>query len=207
MAGGDEKACKGEGIAFSKDEIRERILGIRRRLLRMEIEEKSRRIKEKLFGTHEFKGAEVILFYVSHDNEVSTEGMIKDSLKFWKKVAVPVTIKEEGKILLFELRDYERELERGAFGILEPKASLRREISPEEIELAIIPGVVFDLRGYRVGYGGGYYDRFLPNVKRSFLIGLAFEEQIVEVIPDEAHDIRVDKVITEERIIETKLSL
>jgi 5-formyltetrahydrofolate cyclo-ligase len=89
----------------------------------------------------------------------------------------------------------------GAYTILEPRQECVNEVSPESIDLIIIPGVAFDGQGNRIGHGMGYYDRLLQKKIRTHCLGLAFEFQIVESIPTEIHDVKIKKIITEERII------
>jgi 5-formyltetrahydrofolate cyclo-ligase len=110
---------------------------------------------------------------------------------------------QEKRLLLSEIRDFPGELSQGSFGILEPKAEFIRPVSPEELEIVVVPGVAFDYEGTRIGYGGGFYDRFLKEVKDATIIGLAYECQILPKLPRKDHDVRVDKIITPKCIIET----
>ena len=94
------------------------------------------------------------------------------------------------------------DLKISSYGILEPKKDKIKNISSDKIDLIIVPGVAFDLKGNRMGHGKGYYDRFL-NLVKSTSIGLAFEFQIIENIPVESHDKPIDMIITEKRIIKS----
>ncbi|MBU0568256.1 5-formyltetrahydrofolate cyclo-ligase [bacterium] len=160
-------------------------------------EEKSKKIKERLFSLPEFKKAKTILFYLSTPNEVGTLEMIKEAFKEGKEIAVPVV--RGRNLVISKLLDLAK-VKRGAFGILEPEEE--RPLSPREIELAIIPGVAFDETCARLGQGKGYYDRFLAEIKGKLpLIGLCFEAQVsAKKLPREDHDLLLDKVITEKRI-------
>jgi len=174
---------------MNKDEIRKRILKIRDSLSPSLVLLKSKKIKEILFELKEFKCAENILFYYSFRSEVRTDIMIKDCKK---RVFLP---KVKGKELeILEIKSL-NDLKPGYCGILEPTSE--NPVSPDEIDLVIVPGVCFDKRGFRIGYGSGYYDRLLPllNCKK---IGIAFSLQIVDKIPNTINDIRVDKIITED---------
>lgn len=166
-----------------------------------ETREKSLLIKERLFGERDFNEAGVVLFYVNKGSEVQTQVMIEEALAAGKRVVVPVTLKEEG-IQVCEIKSLD-ELVPGSFGVPEPDKKYRRFVSPEIIDLAIIPGVAFDLSGFRLGYGGGYFDRFLSRIKTS-TIGLSFEVQIRESLPRERKDIPVDKIITERQVLVCK---
>ena len=143
------------------------------------------------------------MFYVATKTEVQTENMIKKSLAMGKKVFIPIMINASNDLDASWLIDFDKELRENSQGILEPKEEYRRVFSPEKIDLIILPGVAFDFMGNRIGRGKGYYDRFLKKVRSSaFKIALAYEIQIVENISVDVHDIPVNKIITENRIIE-----
>ena len=186
-----------------KGKIRKEINGMRDNTPDSELNERSERIKENLFRASEFVNAKTILFYVSTRSEVRTEQMIKDSLKLGKKVAVPSTDLEKHMLCSFELKDFEKELAPGAFGIPEPKKGVCNEIPIEEIDLITIPGTAFDRKGDRIGYGKGFYDKLLSSMKDVTTIGLAYDFQIVPQIPEEEHDVKVDMIVTENEIIKT----
>ena len=183
-----------------KKELRSSILEKRRCLPGEQVLEKSRRIKQRLFTLDEFKDTVTILFYVSYDNEVSTHEMIKESLALGKHVVVPKVNKKDHTLCLSLLSKWD-DLESCAYDILEPKPDCIKEVPVESIDVMIVPGVVFDTQGNRIGHGMGYYDRLLQKNVKSHVIGLAFECQLVERIPVEKHDVCVEKIITEERII------
>ncbi|MEW6096269.1 MAG: 5-formyltetrahydrofolate cyclo-ligase [bacterium] len=183
-----------------KTDLRKAISEKRNLLTTQEITSKSLKIKERLFNLEEFKKASIISFYISFRSEVQTHEMIKEALRLDKRVAVPI-VESEKVLSLSEIKDFDNELKIGKFGILEPKLECRRKINLEEVELVIVPGVVFDERGNRIGYGGGYYDNLLNKMKGIPFIGLAYELQIVNHIPVEDGDIPVHKIITEKRII------
>lgn len=165
-------------------------------------------IEKKLFNLREFKEAKSILFYVSFRSEVNTRNCLEDVIAMKKRLILPRVDTRHRILRLFEVKDLS-ELSPGYMGILEPPIKEDREVSLKDIDLVIIPGTGFDLNGYRLGYGGGYYDRLLSYESRQLArldkhiptIALAFEEQIGEKIPAEPHDIKVDKIITEKRII------
>ena len=180
--------------------LRKELIEKRKSLSKKDVIEKSNKIKNQLFELTEFIQAYTILFYVSYDNEVHTHQMIKDSLILVKNVIVPISKKDDRSLILSKLERWE-DLESGSYGILEPRAEKIKEISIDEINLIIVPGVGFDKGGHRIGHGKGYYDNLLNKSNNALHIGLAFEIQIVKKIPIEQHDIPVDKIITEDRII------
>jgi len=185
-----------------KNKVRKNLLLLRKNLSKADVLEKSDKIKNRLFRLKEFKQASNILFYVSYGSEVCTHEMIKEALSKNKGVFVPVTNKKNKTLILSKLEKWD-ELCIGAYNILEPKKEMIKEISFDEIDLIIIPGIVFDLKGNRIGHGKGFYDRLLKNTKVS-IIALAFEFQIIGKIPVDKHDKPVDIIITEKRIIYCK---
>ena len=182
-------------VVESKDAIRKRLLRLRRTIDEEERLKLSEKIKKKLFDLPEYRGAEVIMFYMAHDKEVETREMIAESLGS-KKVLLPKVDIKEGKIIPVEIKNLD-DVEKGAFGIYEPRG---KEEYSGKIDMVIVPGIAFDLRGYRIGYGKGFYDRFLKDVS-SLKVGLAFDFQVVGRIIEDVNDVPVDIVITERRII------
>lgn len=188
---------------MGKRRIREEILSRRDKEPEDLRGKKSRRIKKRLFSLKEFKEAHTILFYYSKGSEVKTKEMMEEALRKGKRVLLPRVRRRE--IYLGEIKDLEKDVEKGSFGILEPKEASKKA-TPKGIDLVILPGIAFDLKGRRVGYGLGYYDRFLRKIpKRIPLIGLAYNFQVVKNISGKKHDRRVSKVITETRIIDANL--
>ena len=118
-----------------------------------------------------------------------------------KTVIVPYVEGNNPILQLSELKDFNW-LEPKTFGIMEPKELYIREFSYKKLDLVIIPGIVLDKKGHRIGYGHGYYDRFLKTLNKDVKkIGLAFELQVVDEIPEEEHDVPVDIVVTEKRVL------
>ncbi|KPU26707.1 5-formyltetrahydrofolate cyclo-ligase [Caloranaerobacter sp. TR13] len=187
---------------MDKNELRKKILNKRKELSNKDIVNLSNKIIDLLINTTLYKNANYIMAYIDFRNEVKTEKLIKKSLEIGKKIIIPISLTESKELLLSELKDYDNELTTGAYGILEPKKEFIRKVSPQILDLIIVPGVVFDKRGYRIGYGGGYYDKFLLNISKSVpKVALAFDFQIVEKINQEKHDIPVDYIITEKSIV------
>jgi len=156
-------------------------------------------IMDRFLRLPSFDSARCVLLYASKGGEVHTNGIIRSALSLGKKVALPVTMKEEHVLELYEIKSVE-ELSEGTFGIMEPARNPERRVQPEEVEIVVVPGVSFDRRGHRLGYGMGYYDSLLKKVK-GCKIGLAYDMQIVEHVPDEPHDVAVDMVVTQSEII------
>ncbi len=184
-----------------KKELRTIFLQKRSELSPSKIEEKSLQIAENLKQVPEFLGAKSVISFLSFQSEVRTEPIIRALMQKGVKVAVPICVPKERELLLSELQDFDQDLEEGFYCIPEPKAHKRRIIDPQEVEVALVPGVVFTPAGWRLGYGGGYYDKFLAKNPHVFKIALAFELQLHHEVPVESHDISVDCVVTEERVI------
>jgi len=194
-----------------KRKIRQEFLKKRNNLSRDEIKSKSEKIEKELFSLPEFQRAKTVMFYVSFRSEVETEKMTRNALKLKKKIVIPVVHGE--KIVVSEIKNLKKELTKGSFGIKEPKKEFRRRVNQKEIDLVVVPGVVFDKRGGRLGYGRGYYDRFLRSKsirsrmsrsRQCALIGLAFDLQIARKIPLVKRDMKVDKIVTESGIVDCK---
>mgnify|MGYP001353627139 FL=1 len=185
-----------------KQTLKSEIFEKRKALSKEEIKEKSNKIKEKLFSLPEFKDAKNILFYVSFNDEVDTHEIIKELLANKEKnIIVPYVVKNNPILQLSEIKNF-NELEPKTWGILEPKDEFIRKFDIENVDLVIIPGIVFDQNGHRIGYGYGYYDRFLKKLDKNVVkIGFGFEFQIVDKIPEEKHDVPVDIMVTEKRVI------
>ncbi|MBD5469948.1 MAG: 5-formyltetrahydrofolate cyclo-ligase [Lachnospiraceae bacterium] len=185
----------------SKAEIRKRILEVRRSLTVDEVEVKSEAILQNVLKTPEYIEADNILLYADHHNEVITRGIFEDALMRKKRVYFPKSDSFTNTMVFYRTTSA-AQLEKGFMGILEPKENiqLRYRFCANEDTLVILPGVAFDTAGFRIGYGKGYYDKFLSSKRQLSTMALAFACQIVEELPREAHDIKMDKIVTEEII-------
>jgi len=179
-----------------KKKIRKEIL---EKLHNIDKEEKKKRVKvlkEKLFSLAEFKKAKCVMFYVSKHYEIDTHEMIDESIAMGKKVVVPITLKEEKTLGLSELRDREKELIKGYYGIHQPHEKHIKPVRLEEVDVMVIPGIAFDKYGHRLGHGGGYFDRFLHRAPVNLVtVGLAFDFQIINELPRYDTDIPVHKIL------------
>lgn len=192
-------------IEKQKSSLRKRILALRRAQSSRHIEKKSDNIKRELFTFSTFDEAKTILFYLAVKDEVQTEKMIEESLRKDKRVVVPFIDWQRKEILPSEIKDLAKDIKIGILKIPQPKKNFYSPFSPASIDLVIIPGVVFDRKGNRLGFGGGFYDRFLGKLSDiTKLVGLAFELQLVDNVPSQSHDVAVDYLITEEGIIDCK---
>lgn len=185
----------------TKAEIRKRILEVRKGLTDDEVMSKSEAIVQKVIKTPEYEEADNILLYADYCREVMTRGIFDDAILRKKRVYFPRADKLTNTMEFYQIVSV-RQLERGYMDILEPKEDIRfcYKFRPKEDTLAILPGVAFDIAGYRIGYGKGFYDRYLVNKRQLSTMALAYACQIVDEIPRDEHDIRMDKIVTEEII-------
>ena len=180
----------------TKKQIRKELLRKLNSQAREKALKKSSIIKEKLFSLPEFKKSKFVMLYASKSNEVNTKTIIDEALKMGKRVVLPRCTSQKG-IVPKEIRNTHTDLEKGIYGIRQPR-ECQRSLQPRKINLIVVPGVAFDKQNRRLGRGKGYYDRFLKKLPRNKIsIGLAFDFQIVENLPEDSHDIPVSKVITD----------
>jgi 5-formyltetrahydrofolate cyclo-ligase len=161
-------------------------------------------ITEQVLKIDCFQKAATVFVYVDFRSEVQTRSLIQKMLILGKKVIVPVTLLQERDLLPIQITNMDNDLAPGYASILEPIEGIRRTncVLPGSIDLIFLPGSVFDERGGRMGYGGGFYDRFVSQkAPQAHRIGLCYELQVVEEAPLQDHDERMDMIVTEKRII------
>ena len=184
-----------------KTAIRKSILKIRDQIPLDIRDQKNLRIRETLLSLPEFLSAKTILFYASFRSEVETHSLIREALAMGKRLVLPKVDAENHALILYEIKDV-HELSPGYMSIPEPDLPDERRAVIADMDLAIIPGAAFDLRGNRLGYGAGYYDGLLSQrTKKILIIALAFEDQLVDAIPAEKHDVKVAVIVTDKRVI------
>ena len=189
-------------LTARKKQIRREMRRLRDSLSADDIHSKSSAIECKLWQLIDEREAESIMFYIDFGSEVRTQNCITKAIDHGKTVIVPVCSADERRELLpSRLLDLQREVEESTFGIPEPKPEFRRPFPPEKIDLVVVPGLAFDEKGYRIGYGGGYYDRFLTRCPQALHVGLAYEMQMIECAFLWKSDIPVHKIITEDKVI------
>lgn len=184
--------------------LRKQLLQERKALSPDVVTGKSKLIMAQALTMKEYLQAETVMTYLDFRNEVQTGALAEHSLAAGKRVVIPVTDIKRHLLLPSRLTNYPGDLQPGHWGILEPKPDCLRPVEPTEIDLIFVPGVAFDLNGYRLGYGGGYYDRFLTRTgPHAVFVGLAFEMQVRQQVYPEAHDVPVHYLITEKRLLRT----
>ena len=182
---------------ITKKDLRLRILTLLRNQKEEERLEKSRAVQAKLFEMAEFKKFKTIFFYMPFDGEVDTLNMIKLAKKLGKKIGLPRILRRGKKFLPVFVESF-GQLEKGPYGIQQPKAAEDNIMDLRNIDMVVVPGLAFDKKNYRLGRGEGYYDRFLkllPSVIPT--VGLAFDFQRINTLPQKAeHDMPVSYVLS-----------
>ena len=188
---------------MNKKDLRRVSLALRRALTLDEVTVRSATILQRARDLSEFANAHTLLCYVSSkDNEVDTIPLIREALA--RGVVVLVPIARQGGVMEWSHLYALEELVPSRFGILEPAPETCRIVSPPQDAVVIVPGIVFTPTGHRVGYGGGYYDRFLATHPGPS-IALAFEVQIIDSLNIEPHDTPVDFLITESQVFRCRV--
>lgn len=183
---------------MNKKELRAQLLDTRKNISEADRHKKSKIIIDKLMSTVEYKNANTIMAFASFGTEVDTHDFIKTALASGKRIILPISIKEDRSLFLQEIKSFD-ELKKGTYGILEPE--MKENFDRSKLDLVIVPGVAFDHRGYRMGYGGGYYDRFLSSLdKRTKIVAINFEELYVYRVIISRFDMKVPVLITDRKI-------
>lgn len=176
-----------------KNTLRQKYVKIRDAIEESEREAQNEIIMRRLTTMSEYVDAETVCVYASLASEVDTDRLIEKMLSDRKKVALPICNKKNRTMKMCLIKNIS-ELLPGAYGIREP-AEECAEIGKNEIDLIVVPGLCFDLSGNRIGYGGGYYDRYLADFGGTS-VGIAYNECIVAEIPSDKYDCRVNMVIS-----------
>ena len=161
----------------------------------------SRRIVEAVFARAAFRGARSVMAYASFGSEVDTTLLCETVLREGKVLLLPRVDKARDAIRVYEVRDLAGDLEANRWGIREPRAEVCPEVAAAELDFVFVPGVAFDARGGRLGYGKAYYDRLLAASTQAggspTLVAGAFAVQVVDEVPMEPHDVRIPLIVTE----------
>lgn len=184
-----------------KKEVRRQVLERRDALPAEVIAQKSAAIWNRLAGLPEFIAARRVMFFVTFGSEVLTDPMIRTARAQGKEVAVPKTVPKEKRLIPSLLLDLEEDLAVGHYGVREPMPAALRPVDPATLDLVIVPGVAFTEKGQRLGYGAGFYDRFLLLAPQARRVAIAFDLQVVPWLPVGEHDLPVHTIVTETRVI------
>lgn len=179
--------------------LRKKMRTRRKSLTDFERQNFSSEIIKKFLAQEVYQNSKIVMAYVSMSEEVQLHEIFIDAFARKKILAIPLII-GKSEMAAVEVPNFDA-LEVGDFGILTVRADLRKIIEPEKINCVIVPGAAFDLNFNRLGLGGGYYDKFLIRAVNSKKVALAYDFQIVDAVPIEPHDFKVDMIITEKRIL------
>ncbi|MGE5379690.1 MAG: 5-formyltetrahydrofolate cyclo-ligase [Methylocystaceae bacterium] len=180
-----------------KKEIRQQVVNTRQALTTQEIKEKSERIANHFEQVPALTSARTVMGYAPFRNEVDIFPWLIKKYEQGVTILLPRTVAATGDLEAVPFVPGQQML-KNKLGVSEPLGS---EVEPRLIEAVIVPGVVFDRRGYRLGYGKGFYDRFLPRLRKgAFACGVAFELQMVDEVPHEEHDYRLSCLVTEQGV-------
>lgn len=192
-------------MSILKKLLRDKILTIRESMNTNEVKQKSRLIYERLIGTEEYYKSINIFTYLNFKNEVKTNYIIDNGIKSSKNIYIPLCNTVIKELIICKMDSWES-LTLSSFGILEPKPDSIKIGNRKFIDLAIVPGIVFDRKGNRVGYGAGYYDKFFASLKNDITkIGICYSFQLVDSIIPSSYDIPMDYIITEEETVNCKM--
>lgn len=182
-------------IANEKKLLRKEMKALRKSIPQNEKESLDRRIQENLFSSEFYRNVQLILTFISVGDEPDTRNILRRAWKEGKLTAVPRCLPDH-KMSFFIIESFD-DCTEGAYGIPEPKSYCKEAEFHSGNILCLVPGLAFDRKGARLGYGGGYYDRFLSRYPGILKMGLCAERFIVNNVPEEETDIKLDGLITE----------
>ncbi len=201
-----------ESVSDQKAALRRRLKQLRAELAPEERRKAGESCARQLWQLPELSGCSILLSYISHGAELPTDGIISEALRRGMRVAVP-RVTGQGTMDFYEIRSLSG-CRPGAFGILEPPHDPGRLVLPgkprkqepsgEETAVALLPGLAFTADGMRLGYGGGYYDRYFMQYPDVYRIGLTYRFALLDRLVCEPHDVRADKVLAPYFLEQTK---
>jgi 5-formyltetrahydrofolate cyclo-ligase len=183
----------------TKPSLRRRILGRRDAMDPCSRTDLSRAIVRDIVETSVYRRSDTVMAYASFGSEVQTDEFMRHVLHQGKVLLLPRVNCQKGLVDIYRVRDPVRDLLAGTWGILEPRPDRCVRVDPHAIDFVLVPGLAFDARGGRLGYGGGFYDKLLAHGLSpcAWLVAGAFKSQMVEKVPVDGHDMPMDVVVTE----------
>jgi 5-formyltetrahydrofolate cyclo-ligase len=183
----------------TKPSLRRRILGRRDAMDPCSRTALSRAIVRDIIETSVYRRSDTIMAYASFGSELQTDEFMRHVLHQGKVLLLPRVNLQKGSLDLYRVRDPVRDLRVGTWGIREPRPDRCVRVDPHAIDFVLVPGLAFDARGGRLGYGGGFYDKLLAHGLSpcAWLVAGAFKSQMVEKVPVDGHDVPMDVVVTE----------
>ena len=188
-----------------KEELRKKYLQERSEIPQNKISSWSQKINKQFLKLPQLETAKKVMAYASMRKEIETFDLMEELLDQGYLLYLPYTIKDQIDLGTAQINDLDSELKEGVYGVQEPVARIRGEEVPEDLDVIVVPGACFTPEGYRIGYGGGYYDSFLSkHADGALKVGFCYDRFIVDSIPVEDHDVPVDLIITEKEVIRIK---
>jgi len=188
-----------------KEELRKKYLKERSEIPQNKISSWSQKINKQFLNLPQLETAKKVMAYASMRKEIETFDLMEELLDQGYLLYLPYTRKDKIDLGTAQINDLDSDLKEGVYGVQEPVARIRGEEIPEDLDLIIVPGACFTPEGYRIGYGGGYYDSFLTKHANGALkVGFCYDRFIVDSIPVEEHDVPVDLIVTEKEVIRIK---
>ncbi|MGN1318761.1 MAG: 5-formyltetrahydrofolate cyclo-ligase [Lachnospirales bacterium] len=185
-----------------KKELRKKYKALRDKYNSME---KSEIVANKFLSSSYYKDCKSVFTFLSFGSEIDTYKIVKKALEDEKMVALPYMTGKPHEMVFIKINSL-YELKKNKIGILEPYYNEENIVKSDKDTIIIVPGLVFDLEGYRIGYGGGYYDKYLSENSYMLSVGLAFDFQLVDAIAFDEYDVKTDVVITDGRVKYEKLN-
>lgn len=183
-----------------KIKIRSTLLDMRRSMAQSAVSELSSIIQCRIINSQAFKRSSVVMAYMPIHNEVRTDTLLKTAMDSNKTILLP-RVRGSLNMEAAPIKGLDRDIHTGTFGIREPDSSIPA-MDPEIIDLVILPGIAFNRKGFRIGFGRGYYDRFIPSLRKDcILLAPAYGFQVIDHIPSDEYDQPVDMIVTEKETI------
>ncbi|MBR1647834.1 MAG: 5-formyltetrahydrofolate cyclo-ligase [Selenomonadaceae bacterium] len=183
-----------DDIQSQKKILRREFLTRRANVSRNERDRVSRELVRKFLATELYRESKILMAYASRPDELQLTELFNACFVDGKILAIPLIV-SKGEMSAVEVPNFDA-LELGAFNIFTVKPELRKFVDAEKIDCVIVPGAAFDIHGGRLGLGGGYYDRFLLHAVKAHKIAFAYDFQLVDNLPKEFHDVKIDSVMT-----------
>lgn len=197
MSTGETERAESQIRQHAKLALRNQMRAVREALPKSACEARSAEITRRLLTLEELERASTILVFAPIRNEVRTRTCMEALWAAGKRVALPRVVGDELKL---QLVGSTTELVEGAFTVPEPPEEAP-QVKPSEVDFALVPALAVDPRGYRVGYGGGYYDKLIPQLENACTCVVAYDFQLISEVPELPLDVAVDLVVTDERVI------
>ncbi len=189
----------------SKAIVRKKMLNQRNQMSIHDRLKKSKRVFSRVIELEEFRECGLLMAYVDFGSEVMTREFIGMCLDSGRRVALPVIVCKgtEGHMIACEVKDIDSQLKTGAYGIPEPCIEKAGILDAADLEMIVVPGIAFGKNMHRIGYGKGYYDRFLRTLSagRCLAAGVGFDIQLMDNIPFETYDVPLDVIVTENETV------